>query len=81
MMRRIRLCALTLATAALLKAGEALACPVCYGSSDDEVVRGAELSVLFMVGLTYALLVGGGVLAVVVYRRRLRQQAEKIETV
>ena len=80
MIRRLRLLTLTLFTVALLKAPEVLACPVCYGSSDDEVIRGAELSVLFMVGVTYALLMGGGVLAVVLFRRRARRRVAEIET-
>lgn len=78
--RRCRRFVLLLAGAAFLKAPDALACPVCYGASDDEILKGAELSVLFMVGITYALLMGGAVLAVVLYRRRLRQLAANNET-
>ena len=61
-------------------AGDAFGCPVCYGDSDDEILRGAELSVLFMVGLTYSLLVGGGALSFFLYRRHLRRRREALET-
>lgn len=54
-------------------AADAFGCPVCYGDSDEQIVKGAEVSVLFMVGLTYLLLMGGGVLAFVLYRRRARR--------
>ncbi len=81
MMRKIRLAVLTLACAACLKAPEVLACPVCYGSSDDEILRGAGMSVLFMMGITYAMLLSGVAVVVVLYRRRRRQEAAKIETI
>ena len=76
--RNFALCA-TFAIFLISVCGDALGCPVCYGESDDEILRGAELSVLFMVGLTYALLVGGGVLSFFLYRRHLRRRSAGIE--
>jgi hypothetical protein len=64
--------------AALLVVGvvvpNALGCPVCYGNSDDQIVKGAQISVLFMAGLTYVLLLSGAGLAFFVYRQRLRRR-------
>lgn len=71
-MRTIVLC---LATAAMLAgAAGAFGCPVCFGESDDPIVKGAQASVLFMVGVTYFLL-GGGVTTVFLLRRRARRLA------
>jgi len=39
-----------------------LACAVCFGDSDSDLARGARLSVLFLLALTY-LVIGGGVAA------------------
>jgi len=59
--------------AAAACAGRAAACPVCYGNSDAPVVHGAELSVMFMGLLTYALILGGAATFLVLRRRALRQ--------
>jgi heme/copper-type cytochrome/quinol oxidase subunit 2 len=72
MKRNTTLILLTLAVAVLVIAPQAFGCPVCYGESDDQIVQGAQMSVLFMAALTYLLLVGGAVLTFVLYRRRLR---------
>lgn len=63
----------------LVTAEPALACAVCYGASDDPIVHGAELSVLFLGVLTY-LLIGGGALAVVLHRRKLARRSPAEET-
>lgn len=48
-----------------------LGCTVCYGgASEAPVIRGAEMSVIFLGGLVY-LLIGGGALTFFLYRRRL----------
>lgn len=66
---------LCLATLALLSlATSAFACPVCFGDSDDPIVKGVEASVLFMVGVTYFLL-GGGVITFILLRRRAKRLA------
>jgi len=44
-------------------------CPVCFGESDAPIVKGVQMSVLFMVGITYSLMFSG-VAAVLVLRRR-----------
>jgi len=62
-------------------APEAFGCPVCYGESDEQILKGVEMSVLFMIGLTYLLLTGSAVLTFFVYRRHLRRRsAEQGET-
>jgi hypothetical protein len=48
-----------------------LACAVCFGGSDSDMARGARLSVLFLLALTY-LVIGGGVAAFFYARRRAR---------
>lgn len=53
----------------------AAACPVCYGDTDSPMIRGAELSILFMAILTYALIFGGVALFIVL-RRRARRLAQ-----
>ncbi len=54
----------------------AFGCTVCFGESDHPIVKGAEASVLFMVGVTYFLL-GGGVVSFFLLRRRARRLAEQ----
>ncbi|MCH9651090.1 MAG: hypothetical protein K0U98_22900 [Deltaproteobacteria bacterium] len=80
MRRRTLALSAAVAVCLLLICGDAFGCPVCYGESDDEILRGAELSVLFMVGLTYMLLVGGGVLSFFLYRRHVRRSSAALET-
>lgn len=46
-----------------------LGCPVCFGESDAPIVKGVEMSVLFMIGITYSLMFTG-VATVFVLRRR-----------
>lgn len=48
-----------------------LACAVCFGDSDSDMARGARLSVLFLLALTY-LVIGGGVAAFFYARSRAR---------
>jgi len=48
-----------------------LACAVCFGDSDSDMARGARLSVLFLLALTY-LVMGGGVAAFFYARRRAK---------
>lgn len=55
----------------LLWATPAGACAVCYGDSDSQMVQGLEASVLFMVGVTYFVILGG-VACFVLLRRRAR---------
>jgi hypothetical protein len=51
-----------------------LACSVCWGAAQDPVVHGTKLSIVFLLGLTYALL-GGGVGMVVLLRRKALRAA------
>lgn len=59
----------------LLWATPAGACAVCYGDSDSQMVQGLEASVLFMVGVTYFVILGG-VATFVLLRRRARGLGE-----
>lgn len=64
------------AVAMLTAATSSFACTVCFGESDDPIVKGAEASVLFMVVVTY-LLLGSGVAGFFLLRRRARRLAEQ----
>ncbi len=55
---------------------EAVACAVCFGESDSPFVKGTELSVLFMVIVTY-FLIGGGAATVFILRRRQQRQLKQ----
>lgn len=61
-----------LVAALLLMAAESLACPVCFGESDDPIIKGLQSSILFMVGITYTLILGG-VATFIFLRRRARR--------
>jgi Flp pilus assembly protein protease CpaA len=50
-------CAVLVALAALLTEG-AWACPVCFGAADAKILAGMNLSIVFMLILTYTV-VGG----------------------
>jgi uncharacterized membrane protein YhaH (DUF805 family) len=58
----------------LMGAADVMACAVCMGDRDSNMVKGAESGVLLMVLVTYALLIGvGGIVTVWAVRaRRLR---------
>jgi hypothetical protein len=45
------------------------ACAVCYGKAGGDMIDGARVSVLFLLGLVYLLLLGG-IAAFVMARRR-----------
>lgn len=47
-------------------------CPVCFGESDAPIVKGVEMSVLFMIGITYSLMFGGAATFFVMRRRALQ---------
>lgn len=55
----------------------AQACPVCFGETDSPIVQGIEASVLFMVGVTYCLILGGAALFIVLRRRARRMEREQ----
>ena len=60
----------------LVAAGPVQACGVCFGDPDSRMTKGAAAGVLFMVILTYTLLLGlGGMTAFWTVRaRRLRRK-------
>lgn len=65
----------------LALAPAAAACPVCFGDTDAPIMRGVEASVLFMVGLTYFLILGGVVTFVLLRRRARRIEGEQAESI
>jgi hypothetical protein len=54
-----------------------LACGVCFGNSNSDMARGARLSVMFLLVLTY-LVIGGGVAAFFHSRSRARDRGGTI---
>ena len=76
MNRRIILLGLA-ALAMLAVASASMACPVCFGESDSPIVKGAEYSILFMMGVTYAL-IGGGLATAIFLRRRQRRRQDDV---
>jgi hypothetical protein len=52
-----------------------LACSVCWGASQEPVVHGTKLSIVFLLGLTYLLLGGGVGMVLLVRRNALRTAA------
>ena len=60
------------AVLAALAAAPAWACTVCFGETDSPMARGAEVSILFMLGVTYVV-IGGGVAAFLALRFRARR--------
>lgn len=75
-MRHLRICkAWPAALAAmLLSTGESWACKVCYGAAESPVLEGMSASIVFMLAMTYLLIVGLGVTFFVVRRRSIRLQ-------
>lgn len=55
-------------------AAPSFACPVCFGDSDSPMAHAANMSILFMMIVTYALIVGG-VATVFVLRLKARKKA------
>ncbi len=70
-----RVCQALVIAAMLAVASTSLACPVCFGESDSPIIKGAEFSILFLMGVTYAL-IGGGFATVIFLRRRQDDPAE-----
>lgn len=56
-------------------AAPAFGCPVCFGETDSPMVHGMQASVLFMVAVTYFLIVSGLVTFFVLRRKALRNSA------
>lgn len=65
------------AVAMLAFATSAFGCTVCFGETDHPIVKGAEASVLFMVGVTYSVMVSGVVSFFLLRRRARRLMAER----
>jgi hypothetical protein len=62
-----------LACAWLLGAGNALACPSCYGAAEGPIIDAARLGTLLLLGITLA--VQGGFVAFFLYLRRQARRA------
>jgi hypothetical protein len=50
------------------------ACPVCFGDVEHPIIEGLEASILFLVGVTYFVILSG-VAAFILLRRRARRLA------
>lgn len=60
----------TLLTIALVAAPRvALACPVCFGQSDSPMALGTNMAILFMLGVTGAVLAGFAAFVIYLMRR------------
>lgn len=64
---------------ALTSVPVASACSVCFGSQDDPMVQGAANGVLFMVVVTYAMLLGMGAFAATWFVRARRTRIGSAE--
>ena len=51
--------------------GDVWACEVCYGAAESPIIDGMNMSVLFMLGMTYSLIVGAGLSFFLIRRRAL----------
>ena len=65
---------LTFFVVLLASAGPSFACTVCFGQADSPMVEGLQVSVLFMVGVTYFVILSG-VATFFVVRMRARRAA------
>lgn len=77
----VRSAAAAVVLTCLAFAVEASACSVCQGNPDSELSKGAQAGVLFMVLVTYGLLLSlAGMAAVWMVRaRRLRRQSSLLQ--
>jgi hypothetical protein len=57
-----------------------LACSVCWGATQDPVVHGTKVSIVFLLLLTY-LLLGGGIGMFVAVRRKALRAARGAQSV
>lgn len=57
-----------------LYASASWACPVCFGDIDHPIVEGLQASILFLVGITYFVILSG-IAAFILLRRRARRLA------
>jgi hypothetical protein len=64
-----------LTAAFLAGAGEAIACTVCYGQAEGDVISGAKLSIVFLGALVYGV-IGGGLGVLFALRRRVRRSLD-----
>ena len=56
----------------------ALACPVCFGQSDSPMAWGTNVAILFMLGVTGAVLAGFGAFFVYLMRRAKMTDTENL---
>lgn len=70
--RQRAVCWSLLASMLLAQAPVSFACPVCFGDSDEPIIKGLEMSILFMIVTTYFLIIGG-VVCFFLLRRRARR--------
>jgi len=73
---KMRKILMTLAAVAVPRA--ALACPVCFGQSDSPMAWGTNMAILFMLGVTGAVLAGFGAFIVYLMRRAKMADTENL---
>ncbi len=68
--------ALAWLTFVLLQGPALWACSVCYGAAESPIIKGAEMSILFMMLVTYTTL-GGGIIGFLLLLRKRRKVLEQ----
>ncbi len=63
-----------LAVFLILLAPVARACPVCFGETDAPIADGLGASIFFLIGVTYLLILSGGVMLWRARRRALENR-------
>ena len=71
---------LVLILAMLVPASASFACPVCFGEVDHPVIDGLQASIIFMVAVTYTVILGVVVAVILLGRRARRLQLAQQST-
>jgi hypothetical protein len=75
--RAIAVAAVTTAFLASAGSSTVLACPVCFGAEETEMIAGTKIGVLVMLGMTLA--VQGAFVAFFIYLRRRAKRIAELE--
>lgn len=70
-----------LTVAMLVFATPVLACPVCFGASDSQQMRGMQAGILALLGVTVAILLAFAGFFFIYLRRRMRLFEESSATI
>jgi hypothetical protein len=80
MRRRRALVLAALVVAAAFFASASHACPVCFGDVDHPIVEGLQASILFLIGVTYFVILSGVAAFLLLRRRANRLASQTTET-